>query len=519
MAENQGGLRIFGWEIRRSKKAEKDAKEIPSVIPPSVEDGDVVTAAVGGGYFGTYVDLDGEASRDDNNLIQQYRVAAQHPEVDAAIEDIISEAVASDVDDVPVQINLDRIEGISKTIAKQVHAEFDDILGMLNFRAHCHDLFKRWYIDGRMVHHLIIDEKNPKRGIQEIRPIDATKVRKIKQVKKTTDAKTGFDVIESVNEFFVYSETDEASAFATSNHMYGNSVRLTADSVSYVTSGLLDARRKRIVSHIHKALKPINQLRMMEDALVIYRLARAPERRIFYVDVGNLPAARAEAYMKNIQNRYRNKLVYDAETGVLRDDRKHMSMLEDFWLPRREGGRGTEIDTLPGGDNLGEIEDIEYFQRRLYRALNVPLSRLEQDHEFAFGRVDDTIKDEVKFQKFIDRLRNKFNDLFVNILRKQLLLKGIITEADWAKWLPGISFDYARDNYFAELKEAELVRERLDTLSNLEDYIGKYFSHEYVMKKVLRMTETEIAETKEQITAEKSDEFYKDEEGGGRGRY
>tara|TARA_B110000503_G_scaffold103382_1_gene154394 strand:- start:486 stop:1724 length:1239 start_codon:yes stop_codon:yes gene_type:complete len=362
-------------------------------------------------------------------------------------------------------------------------------------------MFKRWYIDGRMYHHLVVDEKNLKSGIQEIRPIDATKIRKVKQIEKTKDPLTGTSLIKKVEEFFIFQDKPGVAQ---------TGVKLSVDSVSYVTSGLLDENRKRVVSHLHKALKPVNQLRMMEDSLVIYRLARAPERRIFYIDVGNLPKGKAEEYMKNIMARYRNKLVYDANTGAIKDDRKHMSMLEDFWLPRREGGRGTEITTLAGGDNLGQIEDVIFFQKKLFRSLNVPVARLEQETQFSLGRSTEISRDEVKFQKFIDRIRARFSHIFYNILKKQLLIKQIITEEDWEEWKSDIVVDYVRDNHFTELQEAEMLRDRLASLDQMGQYIGQYFSKEWVMKNVLQFDDDDIKQMKKEIDAEKAAGEYDD---------
>jgi len=354
-------------------------------------------------------------------------------------------------------------------------------------------MFKRWYIDGRLYHHLVVNESNIKAGIQEIRPIDSAKIRKVKQVKKKKDPVTGANLVESVDEYYIYQEKPGQQT---------SGVKLSFDSVSYVTSGLLSADRKKVVSHLHKALKPINQLRMMEDSLVIYRLARAPERRIFYIDVGNLPRGKSEQYMKDIMARYRNKLVYDADTGQIRDDRKHMSMLEDFWLPRREGGRGTEISTLPGGENLGQIDDIIYFQKRLYRSLNVPINRLEQEAQFSLGRSTEISRDELKFQKFIDRLRKRFSMLFLEILKKQLVMKGLITEEDWNEWKNNLVIDYTRDNHFTELKDAELLRERLQTLDQVSQYVGDYFSKEWVMKNVLMFNDDDIKQVAQQSDEE-----------------
>ena len=372
---------------------------------------------------------------------------------------------------------------VSNSIKKQIREEFDNVNGMLNFTELGHDMFRRWYVDGRIYHHIVVDEKNLKAGIQDIRPIDAARIRKVKEVKKKKDPKTGANLIERVDEYFIYQEKPGSQS---------SGVKLSLDSVSYITSGLLDEKRQKVLSYLHKALKPINQLRMMEDSLVIYRLARAPERRIFYIDVGNLPRGKAEQYMKDIMTRYRNKLVYDASTGEIKDDRKHQSLLEDFWLPRREGGKGTEISTLPGGDNLGQIEDILYFQKKLYRSLNVPMNRLEQEQQFSLGRATEISRDELKFQKYIDRLRTRFGYIFLGMLKVQLLLKGIITEDDWQGMRNHIIVDFARDNHFTELKDSELLRERIQTLDAMRDYIGEYFSKEWVQKNVLHFTDDDI---------------------------
>ncbi len=500
MADNS--LTLFGFEIKRAgKKVNKDM--LPSIVPPLDDDGaGYITAA--GAHFGTYVDIEGnDKTKDDQQLILQYRAVATHPEVDAAVEDIINESITSSNEEQNVSLVLDKVKA-PDNIKKQIIEEFDNVYRMIQFGEHGHDMFKRWYVDGRMYHHLVIDDKNAKAGIQEIRPIDASKIRKVKQVRKEKDPVSGVSVIKNVDEFFIYQEKPGAQA---------QGVKLTTDSVSYVTSGLLDERRKRVVSHLHKSLKPINQLRMMEDSLVIYRLARAPERRIFYIDVGNLPKGKSEEYMKNIMAKYRNKLVYDASTGAIKDDRKHMSMLEDFWLPRREGGRGTEISTLPGGENLGQIDDIIYFQKRLYRSLNVPINRLEQESQFSLGRSTEINRDELKFQKFIDRLRSRFNHFFYNILKKQLILKGIITEDDWNEWSNDILVDYIRDNHFSELKDAEILRERLQTLDIMQQYVGEFYSKEWVMKNVLHFDDDDIKQMRNQIDDElKSGEIGHDDD-------
>jgi hypothetical protein len=490
MAENNG-ITLFGFEIKRKKDASQE--KLQSIVPPTDQDGaGYVTAA--GAHYGTYVNLGGEDHAKDNlQNIRQYRAVSTHPEVDAAIEDIVNESVISGEGESSISLTMDKVEGLSESLKKQINEEFENVVSMLNFNDLGHDIFRRWYVDGRIYHHLVVDEKNLKLGIQEIRPVDATKIRKVKEVKKKKDPVTGASLIDNVNEFYIYQEKPGGT---------NQGVKLSTDSISYVTSGLLDVDRKRVVSHLHKALKPINQLRMMEDSLVIYRLARAPERRIFYIDVGNLPRGKAETYMKDIMARYRNKLVYDADTGKIRDDRKHMSMLEDFWLPRREGGRGTEISTLPGGENLGQIDDIIYFQKRLYRSLNVPINRLEQEAQFSLGRSTEISRDEVKFQKFVDRLRNRFGMLFTEILKKQLIMKGLITEEDWDQWKNDISIDYIRDNHFTELKDAELLANRLQTLDQVQQYVGEFFSKEYVMKNILMLDDDGMKQMKDQIAKE-----------------
>jgi len=490
--DNNSIMKLFGFELVRSKNKDvgKDNEKLPSIVPKTDDDGaGYVTAS--GSHYGQYIDINGDNAKDNAEMIMKYRGVATHPEVDAAIEDIVNESISGSENEAPVLINLDGVETSDK-IKKLMTEEFDNICGMLNFNELGHDIYRSWYVDGRLVHHLVVNEGNMKAGIQEIRPIDATKIRKVKEVKYKKDNKTGAKVVDKTDEFYVFQEKNQTQS----------AVKLTPDSVSYVTSGLTDPTKKRVISYLHKAIKPINQLRMMEDSLVIYRLARAPERRIFYIDVGNLPANKAEQHMKEIQTRYRNKLVYDASTGNLKDDRKHMSMLEDFWLPRREGGRGTEISTLPGGDNLGQIDDIVYFQKRLYRSLNVPIARLEQETQFSLGRSTEISRDEVKFQKFIDRLRKRFSTMFTNILKKQLILKGIITPEDWQSWRNDIQIDFIRDNHFTELKDSELLRERLSTLDQLSQYVGEYFSREWVMKNVMMMSEEDIETMKDQVEAE-----------------
>ena len=488
-----GTLKIFGFEITRTK----DKKAIKSIVPPRDDDGaGYVASTTYGSHYGHYINMEGDDSKDNVQLILKYRGSAMHPEADAAIEDIVNESITSMDMKPSITLNLDRVP-VSASIKKQMLEEFDNIYNMLNFKELGHDIFRRWYINGRLYHHLVVDENNLSAGIQEIRYIDAAKMRKVKQVKSKKDPLTGAKLVEKVDEFYIFQEKPGAQ---------NAGVKMTLDSVNYITSGLLDEHRKKIVSYLHKALKPITQLRMMEDSLVIYRLARAPERRMFYIDVGNLPRGKAEQYMKDIMAKYRNKLVYDAKTGEIRDDRKHMSMLEDFWLPRREGGRGTEISTLPGGENLGQIEDIIYFQKRLYRSLNVPMNRLEQEQQFSLGRATEISRDELKFQKFIDRLRNRFSNLFYDILKKQLIMKNIITEDDWNSWKNKVTVDYLRDNHFAELKEAELLREEIQSLDQVSQYVGEYFSKQWVQKNILLMDDDTVANMEKEIAAAQAQE-------------
>lgn len=480
---------FFGFELKR-----KDKKvEMPSVsfVPNTDEDGAGVISS--GGHFGAYLDLDGDKAKTEQELIYKYRDISSQPECDAAIEDIVNEAIVSDHNDVPVDIVLDELEASDK-IKKMIKDEFYNILSLLNFNAYSHDIFRRWYVDGRLPYHIIIDQSNPKAGIKELRYIDPTKLRKVKELEEDLDPKTGAKIIKKQKEWFVFQDKGLGA--------YNQALKINPDSIAYATSGILDPSRKRILSYLHKAIKPVNQLRMMEDSLVIYRISRAPERRVFYIDVGNLPKGKAEEYLRNIMNQYRNKLVYDANTGDVKDDRKHMSMLEDFFLPRREGGRGTEISTLPGGENLGQIDDIIYFQKKLYRSLNVPVNRLEQESGFNLGRTTEITRDEVKFNKFIGRLRKRFSDLFLQLLKTQLTLKGVITQDDWNGWKESILFDYIEDNYFAELKESEMIRERFEMLSSLDEHIGKFISNAWVRKNVLRFSEDEVKEIQKQIDRE-----------------
>ncbi len=479
---------FFGFEIKR--KSEEPVR--PSFVPNTDEDGTGVITS--GGHFGAYLDLDGDKAKNEIDLIYKYRDIAAQPECDAAIEDIINESIVGDNDEAPVNLILDQLE-ISDKIKESIKNEFETVLRLLNFNSYAHDIFRKWYVDGRLPYHIIIDDKTPKSGIKELRYIDPTKLRKVKEIEETKDPKTGANIITKTDEYFLFQDSNMS---ATSTGL-----KISPDAICYATSGMLDPSRKRILSYLHKAIKSVNQLRMMEDSLVIYRISRAPERRIFYIDVGNLPKGKAEEYIKGIMSQYRNKLVYDAKTGDIKDDRKHMSMLEDFFLPRREGGRGTEITTLPGGENLGQIDDIIYFQRKLYKSLNVPINRLEQEQQFTIGRSTEISRDEIKFKKFVDRLRKRFSDLFNQLLRTQLILKGIITAQDWNEWKTYIAYDFIKDNYFSELKEAEMLRERFEMLGTVDEYAGKYVSIEWISKTILKMDDDSMKEMEDQIKAEK----------------
>ena len=440
--------------------------------------------------------------KSEQDLIVRYRQMSLIPEVDMAIDDIVQEAISTNDLDSPVGINLDSTQ-FSDSIKSKIRDEFKEILRLLRFNQTSSDVFRKWYVDGRMYFHLLVDPKNPKKGIVGVRMIDPIQIKKIREVQKKKNAQ-GIEVIDKVNEFYTYNQ----GGFEK-NYMVGQgsqTLKISPDAIVYCTSGMMDANRRHVIGYMHKGLKAANQLRMMEDALVIYRISRAPERRIFYIDVGNLPKAKAEQYLADTMTRYKNKLVYNADTGEIRDDRKHMSMLEDFWLPRREGGRGTEITTLPGGQNLGEIEDIIYFQRKLFRSLNVPISRLESESGFSLGRTTEISRDEVKFSRFVDRLRNKFSSMFMDILRAQLALKGVLPIEEWEYEKENIRFDYQKDSHFVELKDAEIQRERVTTLRELDEFVGKYFSQQWVRKNVLRQSEEEIEMIDGQIENEKENE-------------
>ena len=494
---------LFGFRITR---ANQDGGS-DSFTSPVSDDGtlDIVS---GGGHYASVLDMDGR-DRNEADLIRRYRDIAQQPECDSAIEDITNEAIVSDERDQSVSILLDRLE-VSPKIKTKIREEFHTILHLLDFNAKGHDIFRRWYVDGRLYYHKIIDPKQPRKGIKEVRYIDPRKIKKARETQKEMNANTGMEMVKKIEDFYLYNDKGWEQNVGTSE-----GVKITSDSITYAPSGLIDMGKGTVLSYLNKAIKPVNQLRMIEDSLVIYRISRAPERRIFYIDVGNLPKMKAEAYLKDVMNRYRNKMVYDARTGEIRDDRNHMSMLEDFWLPRREGGRGTEITTLPGGSNLGEIDDITYFQKKLFRSLNVPVSRLAEESGFQIGRSDNITRDELKFTKFVQRLRKKFTTLFLDMIRTQLLLKGIIALEEWDKFKEHIQFDFLQDGHFTELKNAEILRERLDMLGQVESYVGTYFSKEYVKKQILRMSDEEIEEIDSQLKDEEGDDMGGEDDGDG----
>jgi DNA-dependent RNA polymerase auxiliary subunit epsilon len=483
---------IFGYSIKRKEPAQTEK----SFVPPSDEGAlDTVRA---GGYYGTYLDLE-TAAKNESEQIKRYRDISVMSDVDMAIEDIVNEAIANLDNEDPVKIDLQKLK-TSSTIKKAIEEEFNTILVMMKFKRKAQDFFRRWYIDGRMYFHKVIDTAKPKQGLTDIRYIDPRKIKKVRNVIKEKDPRTGVEFIKKVEEFFVYHDKgmySQQNNGSPTTQVQG--LKITPDAISYVTSGLFDVDHQMVLSYLHKAIKPANQLRMMENALVIYRLARAPERRIFYIDVGNLPKLKAEQYLKDIMNRYRNKMVYDANTGELRDDKKVMSLLEDFWLPRREGGKGTEIDTLPGGQNLGEIADIEYFQGKLYEALNVPASRLQQGSGLNFGRAAEITRDELKFTKFIAKLRRQFTLLFSDLLKTQLMLKGIVTDEDWEEMKEQIEFVFTQDAYYTESKDQEILRARLELLNQTDPFVGKYVTKKYVQKNILRLTENEIKEMDDEM--------------------
>ena len=500
--------KLFGFSIEDN---EPQSPGVVSPVPPNNEDqSDYYMSS---GFFGQYVDIEG-VYKTEVSLIKRYREMALHPEADSAIEDIVNEALVSDSNDSPIEINLDHLNA-SDGIKKIIRDEFKFILELLDFNRKAHEIYRNWYIDGRLYYNKVIDIKKPHEGIQELRYIDAMKMRYVRQEKKqknnvrpltvNTGNPTDYEFPE-IEEYFLYNPKLTYPTASSSSATGGQGgIKFAKDSITFCTSGLVDRNKGTTLSYLHKSIKALNQLRMIEDSLVIYRLSRAPERRIFYIDVGNLPKVKAEQYLRDVMMRYRNKLVYDASTGEVRDDKKYMAMLEDFWLPRREGGRGTEISTLPGGQNLGEITDIEYFKKKLYKALNVPISRIEGDGGFNLGRSSEILRDEVKFSKFVGRLRKRFSAMFSDMLKTQLLLKNVITPEDWNIMEEHIQYDFLYDNHFTELKEAELQNERLALLTATEPYIGKYYSNDWVRRNVLRQTDVEIEEQDDQIEKEIAD--------------
>ena len=486
---------LFGFSITRAKKP-TDPKQ--AFTTTQVDDGTQTIAA--GGYFGQYLDMEGTA-KSEADLIRRYREVALHPECDMAIEDIINEAIVSNELRDAVRVNVTDLP-YGKEVRRKIEDEFKEVLRLLNFNTRGHDIFRRWYVDGRIYYHKIIDRESPVKGITELKYIDPRKVKKIREIrKKRPDGPVphGLTVVDEFVEYFLYNEKGVVGSTS------GMGLKIAPDTIAFCPSGMIDQNKNMVLSYLHKAIKPVNQLRMLEDATVIYRIARAPERRIFKIDVGNLPKVKAEQYLRDVMARYRNKLVYDAQTGEIRDDRNYMSMLEDFWLPSREGGRGTDITTLPGGQNLGEIADIEYFRSKLYRSLNVPVSRLETSGGFNIGRASEITRDELKFTKFVQRLRKKFTELFNDILRTQLILKGIINEDDWYIMRDTLQYDFLQDGHFAELKQTEMLRERLAVANEMRDYIGKFYSVQYVRKNVLKQNDREIEDMDIQIKKEIND--------------
>ena len=472
---------LFGFSFKKKEGKSR----APSPIQPSSDDG--ATSYIAGGYYGQYLDLDGNF-KTEYDMVKKYREMAMHPEVDEAIEDIIHEAIVADQNDSPVQVNLDNLE-VSDSVKTMIRDEFDYIKNLFGFDSKAHEMFRRWYIDGRMYYHKVIDLDQPQEGIKELRYVDPHKIKKVRQITKpkTADEFMKYDFGKG-EEYFLYNPKGLNNTSANSG------IRIAKDAITYCTSGLMDTNRNIVLSYLHKGIKVLNQLRMIEDSLVIYRISRAPERRIFYIDVGNLPKQKAETYLREVMGRYRNKLVYDANTGEIRDDRKYMSMMEDFWLPRREGGRGTEITTLPGGQNLGELTDVQYFQTKLYKALNVPAGRLDSQQQFNIGRSAEITRDELKFTKFVGKLRKKFSDIFNDTLKTQLILKSVITPEDWDDMKEHIQYDYLYDNHFTELKNLEMMTEKLNVIAAMDPYVGKYFSTDYIRSEILGQTETQMEE-------------------------
>ncbi len=493
-------IKLFGFTLGEKDIVQKENPEQASFALPTEALDDGAVTITQNAHYGTYVDLEG-AVRNELELITRYREMSNHPECDMAITEIVDEAISHDDKGKVVDIVLDDLKQ-PESIKKKIREEFDNVLSMLNFSNLADDIFRRWYIDGRIYFHVIVNESNPKEGIQELRYIDPRKIRKVREVQKGRDLKTGADIIKSMAEYYVYNDKGTTAQNYTASVNSG--LRIAPDAIVNVNSGMMDAKNTFVISYLHKAIKPLNQLRMIEDAIVIYRVSRAPERRVFYIDVGNLPKGKAEQYLRDVMVKYKNKVVYDANTGELRDDRKHMSMLEDFWLPRREGGKGTEITTLPAGQNLGQMEDVQYFQKKLLQSLNVPYSRLEPQGGgmVGLGRTTEVTRDELKFNKFVVKLRNKFSQIFDHALKIQLSLKGICSQEEWETFREDVFYDYRKDNNFTELRDAELLSQRLQTLGQIDPYVGRYYSQEWVKKNVLHLTDDEVEEMQKQIDSE-----------------
>jgi len=487
--------KLFGFEISRTKEEIKQEETVKSFVQPTHDDG--AMEVVAGGSYGTYVDLEG-AAKSEGELVTRYREMSMQPECDTAVEDIVNEAIIVD-NQSPVNIVLDDIDE-PKALKDRIREEFGNITKLLDFNNLAHDIFRQWYIDGRLYYHIMIDEKKARDGIKELRKIDPRKIKKVREKFSQTDQRTNMKVEKGYNEYYVY---HPKGITAQSNQ---TAVKISKDSICHVTSGLVDPSNRMVLGYLHKAIKPLNQLRTLEDATVIYRLSRAPERRIFYIDVGNLPKMKAEQYLADMMAKHKNKLVYDASSGEVRDDRKFMTMMEDFWLPRREGGRGTEITTLPGGQNLGEMDDVDYFRRKLYKSLNVPITRMESEGQFNLGRTSEVTRDELKFTRFIERLRARFTHLFDNLLEIQLVLKGVINRKQWKELRDNLYYDFPHDSYFSELKNAEVLTERMRLMGEVEQYVGKFYSLDWVRKNVLQMSEEEIRDMDKQIKREESDE-------------
>jgi hypothetical protein len=494
-------VQLFGFEIKKSNEEKKEQEVIKTFIPAQTEDGAMEVAT--GGVYGTYLDLQGSI-KNESQLVNKYREMSMQPEADMAIDQIVNEAIVID-DEIAVDLNLDSLEQ-PDVVKEKIREEFYEVLKLLDFKNRAYTIFRDWYIDGRVYFHLMINDKKPRQGIKEVRKIDPRKIKKVRKKILEFDPKTRVEIEKGYEEFFLYSPTGiESKNTSGTPGQNTTQIRIAKDSICFVPSGIVDIRNNMVLSYLHKSLKPMNQLRMLEDAAVIYRLSRAPERRIFYIDVGNLPKAKAEQYLSEMMTKYKNKLVYNSETGEIRDDRRFMTMLEDFWLPRREGTKGTEIDTLPAGANLGEMDDVEYFKKQLYKSLNIPVSRIESDSAFNLGRPSEITRDELHFNKFITRLRNQFSGIFDQMLEIQLVLKGVINRKQWKKIRENIRYDFTTDNHFKEMKDAEIFRERIALANEIDPFVGRYVSAEYVNKYVFRFTEEEIERLQKQIKKEKND--------------